>query len=77
MRTLVYLCKPDPGGPKLLNSMRDKLVDLYGHAVDHPDLINAFKFVLAAGGADSPHMKDLADFISVFVKPRKLKMTTW
>ena len=52
----------------------DTLVDLYGASVDHPHFVDAFEFVLAAGGADSPCMKDLSDFTSVFANPRKRNM---
>ena len=59
MRTLVAPCKPDPGGTVLFNPVRDKLADLYGAAFDHTNFLDALKFVLAAGWADSPHMNDL------------------
>ena len=70
MATLVSRCKSDPGGTVLFNPVGDKVIDLYGDAVDHPNFVDAFKFVLAAGGAGNPHMKGLADFTSVFVNPR-------
>ena len=54
--------------------MRDKLVELYGTAVDHPDFVHVFKMVCDAGGADSVHLKDLADFTTVFVNPMLRKM---
>ena len=51
--TLVGLCKPDPHGVVKLEPVRDKLVDLYGAAVDHPDFVNAFKVVCDAGGLEA------------------------
>ena len=73
MNTLVSLCKPDPTAKTPVvdyEHIRDKMVDLYGSLVDHPDLHLAFRFVLDAGGADSRHMKDLHDFTSVHVNPK-------
>ena len=54
--------------------MRDKLVELYGTAVDHPDFVSAFKLVCDAGGSTSVHLQDLHDFVSVYVNPKLRKM---
>ena len=67
MATLVDLCKPDPTGVVLFEPVRDKLIDLYGSAVDHPDFLFAFRLVCDAGGAGSRHMKDLHEFTKVYV----------
>ena len=49
MSTLVELCKPDPEGAVHFDPVRDKLIELYGAAVDHPDFVHAFKLVCDAG----------------------------
>ena len=67
MATLVDLCKPDPTGVVLFEPVRDKLIDLYGSAVDHPDFVYAFRLVCDAGGAGSRHMNDLHEFTKVYV----------
>ena len=58
--------------------VRDKMIDYYGNAIDHPDFHHAFRVVMDSGGHDSPHMKDMHDFTSVHVNPRlrKLKFET-
>ena len=50
MATLVRLCEPEPDGSVPYEPVRDKLIDLYGAAVDHPDFVHAFKLVIDAGG---------------------------
>ena len=70
MNTLVGLCKPSPDGKVPFEPLREKMIELYGAAVDHPDFHNAFRVVMAAGGADSPHMKDLHEFTKVYVNPK-------
>ena len=84
MRTLVGLCKPSPDYDRSsavaeFETIRNKMLDLYGATVDHPDFIKAFQLVVEAGGADSPHMSDLQDFTGVFVNPkmRKLRWETY
>ena len=83
MKTLVSLCKPSPGSLQStvveFEPIRNKMLDLYGHSVDHPDFFKAFQLVLDAGGAESPHMADLQDFTGVFVNPkmRKLRFETY
>ena len=45
MNTLVSLCKPDPHAADLKvpwEPVRDKMLDLYGSAVDHPDFFQAY-----------------------------------
>ena len=59
MPTLVALCEPSPGGSVPFEPVRDKLIDLHGAAVDHPDFVHAFRLVIDAGGAGSVHMQDL------------------
>ena len=54
---LTGLCKPDPmSGVVEYEPVRDQLIDMYGHEVDHPDFVHLFRFVLAAGGATSVHL---------------------
>ena len=46
MNTLVGLCKPAPSdidGRVPFEPVRDKMVEFYGAAVDHPDFVNAFR----------------------------------
>ena len=48
MKTLVSLCKPSPGAGALQSTVvefepiRNKMLDLYGSSVDHPDFFKAF-----------------------------------
>ena len=79
MATLVRLCEPEPDGSVPYEPVRDKLIDLYGAAVDHPDFVHAFKLVIDAGGAGSVHMEDMEKFTSVYVNPklRKLRMEAY
>ena len=75
MTTLVSLCKPSPGSCEVpFEPVRERMVELYGAAVDHPDFCKAFQLVLDAGGHDSPHMKDLQSFINAHVNPKLRKM---
>ena len=77
MNTLVGLCKPSPQdleGKVPFGPVRDKLVEFYGCAVDHPDLLHAFRVVMDAGGHDSPHMADLQEFTTIYVNPKVRKM---
>ena len=76
MKTLVGLCKPDPrnGLTVPFEPVRDKMVELYGSFVDHPDFHHAFRLVMDAGGSESPHMRDLHDFTSVHVNPKLRKL---
>ena len=79
MATLVSLCKPDPHGKVMFEPVRDKLIEMYGSAVDHPDFHSAYRLVMSAGGAESVHMKELRDFTTVFVnqKLRKMRMEAY
>ena len=72
--TLVALCKPSADGSVPFEPVRDKLIDLYGAAVDHPDFVHAFRLVCDAGGAGSVHMQDMENFTSVYVNPKLRKM---
>ena len=55
MNTLVSLCKPSPNSREVpFEPVRERMVELYGAAVDHPDFCKAFQLVLDAGGHDSP-----------------------
>ena len=74
MNTLVKLCEPDPHGGVPFDPIRDKLISLYGAAVDHPDFLYAYKLVVDAGGHTNPHMRDLQDFTKVWVNPKHRKM---
>ena len=79
MSTLVGLCKPDPRGCVPFEPVRDKLIDLYGTEIDHPDFLHLFKVVVDAGGESSIHMEDLFSFTGVFVnqKIRKFRMEAY
>ena len=74
LTTLVGLCKPDPRGCVPFEPVRDRLIDLYGAEIDHPDFLHLFKVVIDAGGEGSIHMKDLFAFTAVFVNPKVRKM---
>ena len=77
MNTLVGLCKPSPAdieGKVPFDPVRDKMIELYGANVDHPDFFHAFRVVMDAGGHDSPHMANLQDFTNVYVNPKLRKM---
>ena len=74
MATLESLCKPDPQRNVPFEPVRDKLIDLYGAAADHYDIINAFKLTMEAGGAGSLHLSDLRDFTTIFVNQRVYKL---
>ena len=77
MNTLVGLCKPSPDdmdGKVPFVPVRDKMIEYYGAAVDHPDLVHAFQVVMDAGGHDSPHMADLHEFTNVYVNPKLRKL---
>ena len=78
-KTLVGLVKPGPQEVVKFEPVRDKLVELYGSAVDHPDFVNCFKVVCDAGGAGSVHLQDLHEFTSVYVnsKLRKMRMEAY
>ena len=82
MKTPVGLCKPDPHGDGrtvLFEPVRERMIDLYGTIVDHPDFHHAFRLALDAGGSESPHMKDMTDFTAVHVNPklRNLRFETY
>ena len=79
MSTLVSLCEPTPDMSVPFEPVRDKLIDLYGAAVDHPDFLHAFRLVIDAGGAGSVHMQDLETFTAVHVnqKLRKMRMEVY
>ena len=80
MHTLVKLCKTDPySGAVAFEPIRDKMLELYGSTIDHPDFHHAFRVVMDSGGSKSPHMKDMHDFTSVHVNPRmrKLRLETY
>ena len=77
MNTLVGLCKPSPDdleGKVPFDPVREKMVELYGANVDHPDFFHAFRVVMDAGGHDSTHMTNLHDFTNVYVNPKLRKM---
>ena len=77
MKTLTGLCKPDPHDVEEkvpFEPVKDRMIELYGAAVDHPDFKNAFQLVLDTGGHSSPHMKDLHEYTDVFVNPKLRKM---
>ena len=79
MATLVGLCVPSPNGSVPFEPVRDKLIDLYGAAVDHPDFVHAFRLVMDAGGMDSAHNNDMEHFTAVHVnqKLRKMRMEVY
>ena len=82
MHTLVKLCKTDPySGAVAFEPIRDKMLELYGSTIDHPDFHHAIRVVMDSGGSESPHMKDMQDFTYVHVNPRlrklRLGLTQW
>ena len=77
---LAGLCTPDPkSGTVEYIPVRDRLIDLYGSAVDHPEFIYLFRFVLMSGGATSVHLANLKEFTTIFVNQhiRKMQMTAY
>ena len=77
-RALVELCKPNPtpmprGAVATVSEfekIRNRMLDLYGAAVDHPDFHHCYRFCLDVGGCDSPHLQNLYDFTQLFVNPK-------
>ena len=75
MSTLASLCTPDPQGIVLpFELVRDKMLGMYGAAVDNENFAHVFRLVIDAGGADSVHMQDLEHFTSTYVNERIRKM---
>ena len=68
------MCRPDPSGKVPFEPVHAKLIEMYGSAADHPNLLEAFRFTLVQGGKGSAPLKDLADFTSIFVDQKKRKM---
>ncbi len=53
MDTLNALCTPSPDlldGAVPYEAVRDRMIELYGSAVDHPDFFQAFRRLLDLGG---------------------------
>ena len=50
------------------------MIELYGSAVDQPDFFQAFRLMLDLGGAQSPHVQDLREFVSCCVNSKVRKM---
>ena len=68
MRTLVGLSKPSPECEIVpFNPVRDKLLELFGSAADHPNLIDCFHIVLSVGGGDSELLTECFNFCAQFV----------
>ena len=75
MSTLANLSVPQPGRDIIpFEPIRDKMLDLYGSAVDHPDFLQAFRFILDIGGPAGVHWQGLADFTATCVNPNARKM---
>ena len=75
MNCLGDLCNPRPGNYEVpWVQIRDKMVELYGPAVDHPDFFQAFRLLLDLGGRESPHVLDLREFVSCRVNAKVRKM---
>ena len=77
-RALVDLCKPNPTPMPVgavatvfeFEKIRNRMLDLYGAAVDHPDFHHCYRLCLDVGGRDSPHLQNLYDFTQLFVNPK-------
>ena len=70
MKAMQSLCTPDPKTgtvdvpwPPVL----DKLKLKYGAKVEHNEILHMFRFIMVSGGANSPHLKRLDDFTTLFV----------
>ena len=75
MNCLGALCNPRPGGHEVpWEPVRDRMIELYGPAVDHPDFFSAFRLMLDLGGGNSPHAQDLKEFTACFVNAKVRKM---
>ena len=80
-RALVDLCKPNPArlvirSDAVYEEVRNRMLDLYGAAVDHPDFHHCYRLCLDVGGSDSIHLKNLYDFTQIFVNP-KVRNLRW
>ena len=75
-RALMDLCKPNPApavagaGNDVFEEVRNRMIDLYGAAVDHPDFHHCYRLCLDVGGRDSIHLQNLYDFTQLFVNPK-------
>ena len=75
-RALVDLCKPNPtptvvgAVDAVYEEVRNRMIDLYGAAVDHPDFHHCYRLTMDVGGRDSPHLQNLHDFTQLFVNPK-------
>ena len=54
LRTLVSLIDPSPERTLYFRHVRDRLAELYGNEVDHPDLKQCYEVLVKAGGMSSP-----------------------
>ena len=81
-RALMDLCKPNPApavagaGNDVFEEVRNRMIDLYGAAVDHPDFHHCYRLCLDVGGRDSIHLQNLYDFTQIFVNP-KVRNLRW
>ena len=74
---LENLCDPSPRSGQIeWEPVRDKLIDMYGEDANDINLVEMFKFILSAGAKGSPHLKDIQNFMQVYVNPKKRKMLT-
>ena len=73
MNTMESLCNPDPHGKVPFEPVQQKLIEMYGPAADHPNLLEAFRFIIVQGGKGSLPLKDLAEFTSILVDQKKRK----
>ena len=75
MNCLAGLCNPTPDTMEVKwEPVRDRMIELYGTAVDHPDFFQAFRLMLDLGGSGSPHVEDLREFINFCVNAKVRKM---
>ena len=75
MNMLAHLSNPKPGALDVpWEPVRDKMIELYGTAVDHPDFFQAFRLLLDLGGGGSPHVCDLREFTACRVNSKYRKM---
>ena len=74
-RYMVALINPHPQATPF-NPVRDKLISIYGPVADDNNLLNAFQYIMEAGGKGGIHLQDLNVFYNQLVSPneRKLQM---
>ena len=67
------LCNPAPQ-PTPFEPVRNEVIAMYGSHGQDPHLLQAFQFIMEAGGLNSLLMDDYNKFLELFVDPKKRKL---